>query len=376
MRTARLLPRDALQSLLDALKTAGHRVIGPVAEQGAIQFHELDSAAQLPHGVRETQSPGRYRLSYEATNRTFAWASGPQALKPLLFPSRETLWQSQRDASGRLRFEPIQPDAAPLAVIGVRACDLAALDLHDRHFLGQASDRAVPDPAYAARRERLLLIAVNCSHPADTCFCVSTGDGPRVDTGADIVLDELDEGFVVTPTSNAGQGIVDGMGLAGAESEHLAAAATQSADAAAAQTRQLPARDLQAQLFDRLDHPRWDQVATRCLACGNCTSVCPTCFCHTESDVPALDGMRSQHVREWDSCFSEGHAYLHGYQVRPEISHRFRQWMTHKLGSWHTQFGRSGCVGCGRCITWCPVGIDITEEATAICGRQPRGGEA
>jgi ferredoxin len=376
MRTARFLPRDALPALLDALKTAGRRVVGPVAEQGTIQFRELDNAAQLPHGVRETQAPGRYRLSVEASNRTFAWATGPQALKPLLFPSRETLWQSQRDKSGRLNFEPIRPDETPLAVIGVRACDLAALDLHDRHFLGRASNRAISDPPYAARRERLLLVAVNCSHPAETCFCASTGDGPRVDQGADIVLDELDEGFVVTPNSTAGQVIVDSMELAGAESAQLAAAATQSENAAAAQTRRLPARDLQAQLFDRLDHPRWDQVAARCLACGNCTSVCPTCFCHTEYDAPTLHGMLSQHVREWDSCFSEGHAYLHGYQVRPETSHRFRQWMTHKLGSWHTQFGRSGCVGCGRCITWCPVGIDITEEANAICGHQAGGGEA
>jgi len=206
---------------------------------------------------------------------------------------------------------------------------------------------------------------VNCSHPADTCFCVSTGDGPHALEGFDLALTELDDGFIVHAGSEAGATICAQLSLGSVDDAHQRAEREQARTAAAAQTRRLPGSDLRGVLFDNLEHPRWDDVAARCLACGNCTSVCPTCFCHSETDVASLAGT-AEHLREWDSCFSEGHAHMHGYAVRPHIRQRYRQWLTHKLGSWHDQFGRSGCVGCGRCISWCPVGIDITEEAAAL----------
>jgi ferredoxin len=165
-----------------------------------------------------------------------------------------------------------------------------------------------------------------------------------------------------------GQQLADVLSIGPATVEQVATAQSQLEHAARSQTRLLPGRKLQTALFANLNHPRWDEVAARCLSCGNCTLVCPTCFCHAEHDVPALNGMETLHEREWDSCFTAGHGYIHGMQVRPETKHRYRQWLTHKLGSWHEQFGRSGCVGCGRCIAWCPVGIDITEEAGAIVG--------
>ena len=360
--TSRFLPRPALQALIDTLRDQGYRVIGPTVRDGAVQYLDIDNAAQLPAGVTDAQSPGRYRLDPDSSPRTFAWANGPQGLKPYLFSARETLWRSTRDAAGRLSFaaEPVNEQA--LALIGVRACDIAARRLQDQHFLD-----GITDTAYATRRDRLFTVAVHCTHPAATCFCASTGDGPRADQGFDLALSELDDGFLVAAGSDAGQAIAEALPTATATDSQLRQADEEIDEAARRQARQLPSRNLRATLFDRLEHPRWDDVAARCLACGNCTSVCPTCFCHAEQDVPALDGATSEHIREWDSCFSEGHAYLHGYQVRPEIRQRFRQWMTHKLGSWHDQYGRSGCVGCGRCITWCPVGIDITEEATAIC---------
>ncbi len=130
--------------------------------------------------------------------------------------------------------------------------------------------------------------------------------------------------------------------------------------------RALDTRDLPELLFGNLDHPRWEAVAQRCLACGNCTSVCPTCFCTSAHEESDLAGSASPHVRTWDSCFSEEHAAIHGANFRPTIVDRYRQWLTHKVGSWVAQFGTSGCVGCGRCIAWCPVGIDLTEELAAI----------
>ena len=107
-------------------------------------------------------------------------------------------------------------------------------------------------------------------------------------------------------------------------------------------------------------------MAERCLTCGNCTLVCPTCFCTNVEDVGDLTGDHAERWRVWDTCFSVDYSYIHGGSVRPSGRARYRQWLTHKLATWHDQFDSSGCVGCGRCITWCPVGIDITQEVAAI----------
>jgi ferredoxin len=364
------LPRARLQDLIDALAGAGFRCIGPLVRDGAIVFGDLTQATQLPVGVRDTQEPGAYRLSGGAGARAFAWANGPQAIKPLLFAPSEVLWRARRRPDGGIDFDNELPPLQPLAVFGVRACDLAALAIQDQHFL-QGAHGAAPDPFYARRREGLFLVAVNCSHPAATCFCASTGDGPRAHQGFDIALDERDDGFVAQGAGERGEAVLGALGLAPATLDQVAEAERQSERAAQAMTRRLPGTNLRDALFANLEHPRWDEVADRCLSCGNCTSVCPTCFCHSETERPRIDGGQTSHAREWDSCFTRGHSQLHGLTVRPDTRTRYRQWLTHKLGSWHDQFGRSGCVGCGRCIAWCPVGIDITEEAGAICGGGP-----
>jgi sulfhydrogenase subunit beta (sulfur reductase) len=363
MAEARFLARARLQSLLEALRDAGYECIGPRVRDGAIVYEPIESADELPHGVHDRQAPGEYRLETDAAARCFAWANGPQALKPLLFAPRESLWTVARDARGRLMFEPAQPVTRPRAVLGVRACDLAALRLQDAHF----RDGPHPDPAYGARRDGLFLIAVHCTHPAATCFCASTGDGPRATSGYDLALSELDEGFIVEAGTAAGMVILNQLPTVDVTAPQQETADREIAAGARAQQRALPGTDLQRILFERLNHPRWEEVAQRCLSCANCTAVCPTCFCYSEHEAPSLDGGASEHTREWDSCFTFGHSYIHGGAVRAGTRERYRQWLTHKLGSWHEQYGRSGCVGCGRCIAWCPVGIDITEEAGVIC---------
>ncbi len=297
------------------------------------------------------------------TSTIFCLANGPQAIKPLTFASQEKLWRCQRDANGEIRFTSNEPEIEPLAVIGARACDIAALYIQDQHFL-HAQNK---DPFYLARRERLFLVAVNCTHAAATCFCASTGDGPQVKYGYDIALSELDEGFIVEGRSDRGLELMQRLPTAEAGKEQLEIAA-ELIQGAAQQQRQLPSRNLKDLLFDNLEHERWQAIGERCLSCGNCTAVCPTCFCYREDENAALDGNSSEHYRQWDSCFTQGHSYIHGLTIRADTPKRYRQWLTHKLGSWHDQYGRSGCVGCGRCITWCPVGIDITEEIAAISG--------
>ncbi len=362
--SALFLPRSSVDSLFDALRDQGFsRLVGPVARDGAIVYREIASAADLPRGMRDRQAPGTYRLETQHDGvRMFSWANGPQALKPLTFAPREPLWRCARDESGGLTFADVEREHEPTAVIGVRACDLAALQIHQQHFL----ESPYPDPHYAARRASLFLVAVHCSHPADTCFCASTGDGPRAESGYDLAMSELDEGFVVTAGTDPGRAVLASLGLGAASSLQREEADREVAAAARGQGRSLPSRNLKDALYARLEHPHWDHVGRRCLSCGNCTAVCPTCFCHAEQDEPALNGESAEHLRQWDSCFTAVHSYMGHFLVREETRLRYRQWLTHKLGSWHEQYGRSGCVGCGRCIAWCPVGIDITAEVATL----------
>ncbi len=358
------LRRSDLQRLIDALTASHRKVIGPVVRDGAIVFEPIERATQLPSGWHDEQAPGRYRLTQTDDPRCFAWAVGAQALKPLTFAPREVLWRAERNERGELHFTEPALTPPPLAVIGVRGCDIAALQLQDQHF----AYSTYADTYYNRRRRALFIVAVDCAHPAATCFCASTGDGPAATSGFDIALTELDDGFIVAARSEAGRTLAEALPLHEVSDAQRAQADAERDAASAAQQRTLPGRNLAAALFARLDHPHWKDVGERCLACGNCTSVCPTCFCHSENDATAADAASADHIRQWDSCFSAGHSYIHGWVIRGATHLRYRQWLTHKLGSWHEQYGRSGCVGCGRCITWCPVGIDITAEAAAIVG--------
>ena len=357
--------KDQLQLLLNRIQDNGYRCIGPQVRDGAIIYDTITDVTQLPHGISDVQSPGSYTLKKTTSGKYFAWANGPQAIKPLLFSSREKLWQSNRSEDGQISFKTLEPEARPVAVFGARACDIAAMKIQDQHFLHQQ----IVDPYYKIRRDNLLIIAVNCSHPAETCFCHSTGDGPFVEEGSDIVLTELESGFLIQAQTINGENIIDGLSL----NYRTEAQMKESDDIeikASKQHRQLPSLDIKSRLINELDSDEWHKIAAQCLSCGNCTAVCPTCFCHSENEAPELSGQSSTHTREWDSCFSQGHSYIHGITIRSETSQRYRQWLTHKFSTWHDQYGRSGCVGCGRCIAWCPVGIDVTKSVTQLLERR------
>ena len=360
MLDALYLPKPDLERLFAALQAADYTVDGPRVTNGVIQFDRLDGPDGLPWGISDDQDAGRYRLVAGPAHRAFTWTTAPQALKPLTFPPRETLWSVTRSPDGQLGFEEHRPPQARRAVIGVRACDLAGLDIQDRHF------GAREDPWFLSRRNGLFIVAVNCARSAPTCFCAATGDGPAVTSGYDLLLDELDESFLVWAGSNEGEALIARLGLAAASTDQVEAAAAQQQAASEMQKRRIPEGRLETALEKQRSSPVWDSIAQRCLACGNCTAVCPTCFCHRHTEAPALDATASTHGREWDSCFSEGHSLAHGHPLRRDIAHRYRQWLSHKLGAWHTQYGRSGCTGCGRCITWCPVGIDLTVSISAV----------
>jgi sulfhydrogenase subunit beta (sulfur reductase) len=361
----RWLPFDELDRLLDALRADGRTLIGPVVRDEAIILDEIASAADLPAGRGVETAPGRYRLTRRADAKRFDHAVGPMSPKRFTFPPRAPIRVGRRTASG-VRFSNTDPHPEPLALIGVRACELVALGVQDQVLLdGQAIDGD-----YRARRAATFIVAVECASPTSTCFCSSMGTGPEVTSGFDVALTELDEGYVVRTGSAAGAAFVGSLDLAVADPSALDAAAEVVAGARRAMGEP---RDMSAakDLAAVPDHPEWAAVAERCLGCTNCTLVCPTCFCTSVTQRSDLDGTISTEERTWDSCFSDGFAKVAGGSFRPHGEDRYRQWLTHKFSTWWDQFGSSGCVGCGRCIAWCPVGIDIREELTVIAGAGP-----
>ena len=356
------LPHVELQRLINLLTEQGYQVTGPKVRDGAIVYDEITSTKQLPQGYRDEQSPGSYRLEKTSITNFFAWANGAQALKPVTFSSHEVLWKVERDEKGKLSFSEVKPKVVKRAVLGARACDIAALKMQDKVFLhGEYQDQY-----YRQRRDALFLIAVNCHFPAATCFCASTGDGPKASDGYDIVLTELASGFIIQAGSDEGQAIVEELGLAEPSDAQYFEAGNLALEAVQQQRRSIDKAAARTALFQQLDNDQWDKIAERCLSCGNCTMVCPTCFCHSENDEANLQGDEVHHTRQWDSCFTQGHSYIHGVTIRKQTSQRYRQWMTHKFSSWYEQFGDSGCVGCGRCMTWCPAEIDVTKELNTI----------
>ncbi|MCO5167660.1 MAG: 4Fe-4S dicluster domain-containing protein [Planctomycetes bacterium] len=375
------LARGAFDALFDALHDDGRVVVGPTLKDGAIAYERLASAADLPAGWTDVQEAGRYRLERRGDEALFGYAVGPHAWKRFLHPPEVRLLRATRTDEG-FEVDDAPPAAERLAFLGVRACDLAAIAIQDRVLLGGP----YPDPIYRARREAALLVAVQCGTAGGTCFCVSMNTGPAVTGGADLTLTELlapEHAFVVEASSPAGEAVLARLeARLGGALPAATEADRQAVDEVVARTAAQMGRTLEAPgrvpqaLRETLEHPRWDDVAARCLTCANCTMVCPTCFCTQVTDTTDLTGDHAERWRRWDSCFTLEFTYLHGQSVRASARSRYRQWLTHKLSTWHDQFGTSGCVGCGRCITWCPVGIDITEEVRALLAPAAGGGGA
>lgn len=362
--TAIITP-EQLEKLIATLIRDGSEIVGPIVRDGAVTYEPVKSVSDLPAGWTDEQEPARYRLNKGDSPAFFGYSLGAQSWKPYLHPAEVCLFAAEKQDGA---FHILNNDARPpvsRAFLGVRACELAAIKAQDRVLLGDK----YRDPIYGSRRESAFIIAVQCSHAAATCFCASIGSGPKVGEGFDLLLTELVDKdghrFVVEPGTDRGMGLLARLDAQPAPEADLAA--VQSAVVAAAQQqRTLDTTGLKEFLYENFDHPHWDKVAARCLSCANCTMSCPTCFCTTVDDTTDVAGTHAERWRRWDSCFTQNFSYIHGGSIRTSAKARYRQWMTHKLAAWTDQFGSSGCVGCGRCITWCPAAIDLTEEVRAM----------
>jgi ferredoxin len=360
-----VIERATLGNLIQVLTHRGFQLIGPTVRENAIVYDRVRSLDDLPAGWTDEQDGGVYRLKRRDDEALFGYNVGPHSWKKFLLPPIQRLWQAKRQ-DGTFQVLPEKIEAPKYAFLGVRACELQAIAIQDKVFFGGS----FTDPGYKSRRENLFLIAVNCGHAGGTCFCVSMNTGPRVTRDFDLALTEiLDAGrhyFVVEIGSEAGASVLSELPHRPASSDEEKLPEAVAAVAASHMGRTMDTHEIKELLYRNYEHPRWENVAARCLTCANCTMVCPTCFCTTVEDVTDLTGEHAERWRKWDSCFTMDFSYIHGGSVRATPKSRYRQWMTHKLATWFDQFGTSGCVGCGRCITWCPVAIDITQEVCAI----------
>ena len=357
---------SGLDNLIARLRDDGYRVIGPTVRDAAVVLDEIHAADQLPSGWGVDAAPGRYRLRRRSDRSAFATSAGPQSWKRFLHPPRSLLWTGERSADGSVSVTEPADDGVRLALVGVRPCDLRALGVQRRVF--------GPGSAYAKRLNDAFIVAVNCTEPSEVCFCVSAGGGPRAGEDADLILTELTEPgavrYVAEAASAAGSAILDSLPHSDAPADDVLLAHDRIAAAERRMTRpdarSLPDTNLPAMLARAVASPQWEDVASRCLTCGNCTLVCPTCFCTSVVDTTDVTGDHAERWSHWASCFDIDYSEMHGGAARTSAASRYRQWLTHKFGTWTAQFGESGCVGCGRCIAWCPAGIDVTAELTAL----------
>lgn len=360
-----IIDRRQLPKLLGQITGKGYKLLGPIVRDGAIVYDEFSADSDLPTGWSDTQSGGSYRLEKTDSKRVFGFTIGQQSWKSFFYSPTLKYWTAKKE-NGEIEIEVVNSDSPKQALIGVRGCELAALAIHDKVLM----EDQYKDPHYAALRENSLIVAVNCAKACGTCFCDSMNTGPKVQTGYDLALTEVIDGgqhyFIVDVGSMKGTQIIQGMETQAATSEHETIIDKMMEQTKSQMKVHLDTTNLKEIIWRNFDNQQWDAVDKRCLACSNCTMVCPTCFCISVEENTDLTGTKAERIRHWDSCFRLDFSYIFGGSIRPSTKSRYRQWLTHKLSSWVDQFGTFGCVGCGRCITWCPVGINIAEEATAI----------
>ncbi len=290
----------------------------------------------------------RFELYSPGTAPNFDLVNTTMPPKDMLFPQTQKMYRYGFDTEGNAYIDIIH-DSDEVVIFGMRSCDARSIECMDDVFLSMGYD----DEFYKQRREKLATVAIGCASVAETCFCDSMGLDPNAAPGADVQLSPGVDGqsYVVVAQSEKGQALVASwqpyLEDSTAETTQVSCALKVNGDG------------LKDKLEQMFDHPIWEQLSKKCLTCGTCTYVCPTCHCFDISQENKMkDGER---FRCWDSCMFSAYSEMAGnHNPRPTKMPRVRQRFMHKLCFFEDRYGKTLCVGCGRCVEKCPVALDIT----------------
>jgi ferredoxin len=361
-------PRDALSGLIQNLRRQGFTVVGPSLSDGVVRLAEVGDLGDLASGILDVQGPGTYTVSF-GSPLVFLSVNGPDSPKEYLHPSGVELLKLAEKSDG-VDVVSVFHSNKKYAFVGIRPCDLRGVEVMDRTMMVPGFE----DPIYSSLRRGAVFVVANCTRAGNNCFCTSMGSGPVADQGYDLAITELPEKLLLDIPEESSS-LLEGIETTPATEEDLRMAREMVRHTREQMAKRIERENPSELMREQTDSPVWKTTAERCLACGNCTMVCPTCFCNvTEDRTDIKDGSVSR-VRLWDSCLTKEFTYSAGGNPRQERIARYRQFVMHKFAYWPEQFGVYGCVGCGRCITWCPVGIDITETVNGILRGRSAGTE-
>ena len=334
-----IVPRSAFLQWLNALRRE-FLVSGPVTEAGNTSFRDISAADELDFSYVSTMLPPGKLYLYEPLQNMFSIS-----------------------LNGEGKISEVRPDPAIRVLVGVHACDTHAILYLDKTFLG-----AFRDPYYEARRRNTLIISLNCNSVGPNCFCSSMGTGPflGVENGYDMLITGIEDDFLAEVRTERMIRLFSFPEARKAGPGDFRKKEEKEQDLRAKFRKEIRIENLSGLLIGNPDHPVWRRTAQDlCLSCSNCVMVCPTCFCYDVVDEISMDMKSVRRFRQWDACQDAKFAEVHGGNFRSRRSARLRQFVTHKLDQTH-QYGVFGTVGCGRCITWCPTGIDLTEMAKEV----------
>jgi len=334
---AKIIKKEDVAGLLESLM-GEYEVFAPVKRDGLVLFDRIGSASEAFLDYQNSLMPA----------------------KQLTFPQAETLF-SYSSAKGEVKIEVPQREEKPQLIFGIRPCDASSFVVLDRVFDGEQ----YKDPYYLQRREKTITVSMGCVKPRSTCFCTSVGGGPFSTEGSDLLLIDIGDRYVAQTVSDKGAQLLEKRGFRDATGDELALAAAVIEAAAASMGPGVETDGLKDKLDSRFDDSIWQRLSEKCLGCGICTFLCPTCHCFDIVDE-AVDS-KGERIRIWDSCqFPLFTLQASGLNPRPTVKERFRQRMMHKFSYFVDNYSRVGCVGCGRCITECPVNLDLRQVLNSV----------